>query len=85
MDPAGSKENRHAFPPSTGRLVLGRRGRRAPSSRHMHNLDQIRYVLEGETGFTKWDLHAGECAYFPAGAHYGPQKQHGSAPLLTRL
>jgi quercetin dioxygenase-like cupin family protein len=53
------------------------------SPRHMHNFDQIRYVLAGETGFTKWDLHAGECAYFPAGVSYGPQEQHGSAVLLT--
>jgi mannose-6-phosphate isomerase-like protein (cupin superfamily) len=53
------------------------------SPRHMHNFDQIRYVLAGETGFTRWDLHAGECAYFPAGVHYGPQEQHGSALLLT--
>jgi mannose-6-phosphate isomerase-like protein (cupin superfamily) len=50
---------------------------------HMHNFDQIRYVLDGETGFTDWDLHAGECAYFPAGAPYGPQEQHGSASLFT--
>jgi len=53
------------------------------SPRHRHNFDQIRYVLRGETGFTKWDLHAGECAYFPAGAQYGPQEQHGSASLFT--
>jgi quercetin dioxygenase-like cupin family protein len=53
------------------------------SPRHKHNFDQIRYVLEGETGFTEWDLHAGECAYFPAGAEYGPQQQRGSAVLLT--
>jgi quercetin dioxygenase-like cupin family protein len=53
------------------------------SPRHMHNFDQIRYVLAGETGFTKWDLHAGECAYFPAGVSYGPQEQHGSALLFT--
>jgi mannose-6-phosphate isomerase-like protein (cupin superfamily) len=53
------------------------------SPRHMHNFDQIRYVLAGETCFTRWDLHAGECAYFPAGVHYGPQEQHGSALLLT--
>lgn len=53
------------------------------SPRHRHNFDQIRYVLDGETGFTEWDLHAGECAYFPAGVHYGPQEQHGSALLFT--
>jgi quercetin dioxygenase-like cupin family protein len=53
------------------------------SPRHRHNFDQIRYVLAGETGFTKWDLHAGECAYFPAGVSYGPQEQHGSALLFT--
>jgi quercetin dioxygenase-like cupin family protein len=53
------------------------------SPRHMHNFDQIRYVLSGDTGYTKWDLHAGECAYFPAGVPYGPQQQHGSALLLT--
>ena len=53
------------------------------SPRHMHNFDQIRYVLAGETGFTEWDLHAGECAYFPAGVSYGPQEQHGSALLFT--
>jgi len=53
------------------------------SPRHMHNFDQIRYVLAGETGFREWDLHAGECAYFPAGVGYGPQEQHGSALLLT--
>ena len=53
------------------------------SPRHRHNFDQIRYVLDGATGFTEWDLHAGECAYFPAGVHYGPQEQHGSAQLFT--
>jgi hypothetical protein len=53
------------------------------SPRHMHNFDQFRYVVAGETGFTKWDLHAGESAYFPAGVHYGPQEQHGSALLWT--
>ncbi|HEY4020603.1 MAG TPA: hypothetical protein VGM75_18060 [Pseudonocardiaceae bacterium] len=53
------------------------------SPRHRHNFDQIRYVLDGETGFTGWDLHAGECSYFPAGVHYGPQEQHGSALLFT--
>jgi quercetin dioxygenase-like cupin family protein len=53
------------------------------SPRHMHNFDQIRYVLAGETGFSEWDLHTGECAYFPAGTYYGPQQQHGSAMLLT--
>jgi quercetin dioxygenase-like cupin family protein len=53
------------------------------SPRHKHNFDQFRYVLDGETGFTEWDLHAGECAYFPAGAYYGPQEQHGTAILFT--
>ena len=53
------------------------------SPRHMHNFDQIRYVLAGETGFTQWELHAGECAYFPAGVCYGPQEQQGPALLLT--
>jgi len=53
------------------------------SPRHRHNFDQIRSVLDGETGFTEWNLQAGECAYFPAGVHYGAQEQHGSALLLT--
>src|SRR5258708_37469093 len=53
------------------------------SPRHMHNFDQIRYVLAGETGFTRWDLHAGEGAHLPAGGHYRPPEQHRPPPLLT--
>jgi hypothetical protein len=52
--------------------------------RHRHNFDQFRYLVSGEMNLAKGvDLHEGECAYFPEGAHYGPLAQKGPASLLV--
>ncbi len=51
--------------------------------RHRHNFDQIRYTLSGTFSAGPADLAPGECAYFPEGAHYGPQDQKGDCVNLV--
>ncbi len=52
--------------------------------RHRHNFDQYRVVLENRLNIgPNFDLDPGEMAYFPEGAHYGPQ--HGSSPSAVLL
>jgi hypothetical protein len=55
--------------------------------RHRHNVDQIRFQLEGEWSFGKNQvLHPGMVSYFPESIHYGPQdRMHGSKTLLCQF
>jgi hypothetical protein len=42
--------------------------------RHVHNFDQIRYVVSGRPDFGHYQVaEAGQSAFFPAGAPYGPE------------
>ncbi|MBC2778063.1 cupin domain-containing protein [Parasphingopyxis marina] len=48
------------------------------SPRHRHPWDQVRYCLTGTVPIGKGlGVAAGEAAYFPEGAHYGPQEGGG--------
>jgi len=42
--------------------------------RHRHNFDQIRYCISGAMNYgpNSW-INAGELAYYPEGAYYGPE------------
>jgi hypothetical protein len=43
--------------------------------RHRHNFDQIRLTLNGTTDYGYEQVAAaGDAAFFPAGAHYGPER-----------
>lgn len=55
--------------------------------RHRHNVDQIRFQIEGEWVFGKDQvLRPGMVSYFPESIHYGPQdRQHGSKTLLCQF
>ena len=44
------------------------------SPRHRHSFDQFRYQIDGDSDFSRnGKMSAGVLAYFPEGAHYGPQ------------
>jgi hypothetical protein len=55
--------------------------------RHRHNVDQIRFQIEGEWVFGKGQLlRPGMVSYFPESIHYGPQdRQQGSKTLLCQF
>ena len=75
-----------AFPIDTGLLGFKlsvakyRLGDDFFSPRHHHNFDQVRYCLSGTANYGKWDLRAGDCAYYPEAVFYGPQQQKGKGP-----
>lgn len=54
------------------------------SPRHCHNFDQIRFILEGWSDFSRnGRLAAGMVGYFPEGAAYGPQSVSEEALILA--
>jgi mannose-6-phosphate isomerase-like protein (cupin superfamily) len=56
-------------------LVLALESSDYYSPRHRHAWDQVRYCLEGAVPIARGlAVEAGEVAYFPAGAPYGPQE-----------
>jgi hypothetical protein len=61
--------------PENYALVMSDEAHDFDSPRHRHNFDQIRFCLEGAVPLApRKVLKAGEAAYFPEGAHYGPQQ-----------
>lgn len=53
--------------------------------RHSHNFEQIRLVLSGHMDFGPGAVcDAGQVAYFPAGAYYGPERIEGGEQLLLQ-
>ena len=53
--------------------------------RHKHNFEQIRVVLSGRMDFGPGVVcDAGQVAYFPAGAPYGPERIEGGEQLLLQ-
>lgn len=53
--------------------------------RHKHNFEQIRLVLSGRMDFGPGTVcDAGQVAYFPAGAAYGPERIEGGEQLLLQ-
>jgi hypothetical protein len=56
-------------------LVMSKEPSSFFSPRHRHPWDQIRFCLEGKVPIAKGlYVEGGEIAYFPEGAHYGPQE-----------
>ena len=61
--------------PDNYMLVMSREPNSYFSPRHRHPWDQIRFCLEGKIPIAKGlYVEGGEIAYFPEGAHYGPQE-----------
>ena len=61
--------------PDNYMLVMSKEPRTFFSPRHRHPWDQIRFCLEGKIPIAKGlNIEGGEIAYFPEGAHYGPQE-----------
>jgi hypothetical protein len=61
--------------PNNYMLVMSKEPRSFFSPRHRHPWDQIRFSLEGRIPIAKGlFVDGGEIAYFPEGAHYGPQE-----------
>ena len=53
--------------------------------RHKHNFDQIRYTISGQPDFGHYQVaSAGQSAFFPAGAAYGPETIEESEMLLVQ-
>jgi hypothetical protein len=54
------------------------------SPRHHHAFQQLRFTESGSVNYApNHDIPAGDLAYFPRGAYYGPQrKDHGAGMLL---
>lgn len=77
-----------ATPGSNFTLALTRYGRgddafRTP--RHRHTFSQVRYATEGSSNYAKGkDIPEGWVAFFPEGAHYGPQHVDGGEILLLQ-
>jgi hypothetical protein len=67
-------------------LVLAKTDGDYYAPRHRHNFDQIRFSIEGRSSMgPKTYLNAGEIAYFPEGAHYGPQEDTGEYRMGVTL
>jgi len=61
--------------PDNYMLVMSKEPKSFYSPRHRHPWDQIRICLEGRIPIAKGlYVEAGEIAYFPESAHYGPQE-----------
>ncbi len=61
--------------PDNYMLVMSKEPRSFFSPRHRHPWDQVRFCLEGKIPIAKGlFVQSGEIAYFPEGAHYGPQE-----------
>lgn len=61
--------------PDNYMLVMAREPKSYFSPRHRHPWDQVRFCLEGSIPIAKGlYVEAGEIAYFPESAHYGPQE-----------
>lgn len=61
--------------PDNYMLVMSKEPSSFFSPRHRHPWDQIRFCLEGRIPIAKGlFVKGGEIAYFPEGAHYGPQE-----------
>jgi hypothetical protein len=53
--------------------------------RHKHNFDQIRYTISGTPDFGHYQVSAaGQSAFFPAGAAYGPETIEEADVLLIQ-
>jgi hypothetical protein len=53
--------------------------------RHKHNFDQIRHVVSGSPDFGHYQVaSAGQSAFFPAGAAYGPETIEEAEILLVQ-
>ena len=53
--------------------------------RHKHNFDQIRYIVSGTPDFGHYQVaSAGQSAFFPAGAAYGPETIEEAEVLLVQ-
>jgi hypothetical protein len=53
--------------------------------RHRHNFDQIRLTLDGTTDYGYEQIaDAGDAAFFPAGAYYGPERFEEAQILLLQ-
>lgn len=77
-----------ASPGSNFTLALTRYGRgddafRTP--RHRHTFSQLRFATHGSSNYAKGrDIPEGWVAFFPEGAHYGPQHVDGGEILLLQ-
>ena len=70
--------------PGNYRMVYARQTGAVAGPRHRHNFDQVRLCLEGRVNFgpDRW-IEPGELAYFPEGAHYGPEQSDVPRLALT--
>ena len=69
--------------PNNFRLVLSRNGGEYQSPHHRHNFDQLRFCVSGPANIAPGKtLEEGDIGYFPEGAFYGPQHDHGR-PRVT--
>jgi hypothetical protein len=60
-------------------------GERFFTPRHHHDFEQIRYAISGDMDFGHHNTtQAGDIAYFPAGAYYGPQAIDEATVLLIQ-
>jgi hypothetical protein len=60
-------------------------GKSFETPRHHHGFQQIRWTEWGSVNYAPGhDIPAGDIAYFPKGAYYGPQKKEGGAQLLLQ-
>ena len=61
--------------PGNYRMVYARQTGAVAGPRHRHNFDQFRFCVSGRVNYgrDRW-IEAGEIAYFPEGAHYGPEE-----------
>jgi hypothetical protein len=71
--------------PDNYMLVMSKEPNSYFSPRHRHPWDQIRFCLEGKIPIARGlFVEAGEIAYFPESAHYGPQ-QGGDDRIVVLL
>jgi hypothetical protein len=70
--------------PGNYRMVYARQTGAVSGPRHRHNFDQVRFCLEGRVNYgpDRW-IDPGELAYFPEGAHYGPEQSDVPRLALT--
>lgn len=70
--------------PGNYRMVHARQTGAVYSPRHRHNFDQLRFCVSGRVNYGRdcW-IEPGEIAYFPEGAHYGPEESDVARVAVT--
>ncbi|MDB5568830.1 MAG: hypothetical protein JWN93_13 [Hyphomicrobiales bacterium] len=70
--------------PDNFKVSLSENGTDHKGPRHRHNFDQFRFMIDGESDFSRdGKLTSGMLGYFPEGVYYGPQTNVTATRLIV--